>query len=230
MRADSAVASMYFDIRDRVAGTAAMLTDEQLTQVVPACPEWSVQGLVTHLVSMPMAILAGDIPEAVMAGGDPNPWLAELVETNVDRPILELLRWWASDDEALGALLANAGLLLADLMTHEGDLHGALGSSAHRNVPELDSQIDAALAGVAKDIEAAGLPPVAVANGADVRRSGDGEPGWTIRAGFWEAHRALNSRRTRDELLAIDHEGDPARYFGVLDAHLPLPTESLGEP
>ncbi len=229
LRAENELAAMYFDIRDRFVGTVAMLSDEQLGSTVPACPDWSVRGLLAHLVSMPMAIVAGEIPDEVLGGGDPNPWLARLVADNVDRPVLDLARWWGSNDEALAGLFPGAGLLLADLMTHEGDLHGAIGSRAHRNAPELDSQIDAALAGVAKDIEAAGLPPIRVDTGATQRSSGEGEPGWTLRTNLWEAHRALNSRRTKEELLAIDHDGDPSMYIEVLNNHLPLPAGSLGE-
>lgn len=229
LRAGNHVASAYFDIRDRVVGAVAMMTDDQLASTVPACPEWTVHQLFAHLTSMPMTILAGDIPESVMSGGDPHPWLGRLVEEHGQRPVIDLARWWASDDEALADLLPAAGLLLADLMTHEGDLHGAIGSRAHRHVPELDSQIDAALAGVAKEIEAAGLPPIGVDTGSDRRISGDGDAGWTLHTDLWEAHRVLNSRRTRDELLAIPHSGDPAPYLDILDAHLPLPSQSLGE-
>lgn len=229
LRADGRVASMYFDIRDRVVGAAAMLTDEQLALPVPACPEWTVHELVTHLVSMPMAILAGDVPETVMGGGDPTPWLAQLVHDHSHRSIGELARWWASDDAALAGVVQGAGLLLADLFTHESDLHGAIGSTAHRDAPELDTQIDAALAGLRKDIDVAGLPPIAVDTDTTRRVSADGDPGWVLRTGFWEAHRALNSRRTVDELVAIEHEGDPMRYVEVLHRHLPLPAQSLGE-
>lgn len=223
------LASMYFDIRERVIGATVRLDDRALGTRVPACPDWTVHQLVAHLVSVPMAIIAGDVPETVMAGGDPNPWLRELVEEAAGRSIGELARWWASDDDALAELIPGAGLLLADLFTHESDLHGALGSRGHRDAPELDSQIDATLAGIQKDVGAAGLPPVCVDTGSDRRCSGEGEPGWTLRTGFWEAHRALNSRRTRDELMAMDHSGDPLRYVEVLDGHLPLPARSLGE-
>ena len=229
LRAPNRLASMYFDIRERVIGAAVMMDDDQLATRVPACPDWTVQGLVAHLVAMPMAIVAGDIPDAVMGGGDPTPWLARLVADNQHRTIPDLARWWASDDDALAATLAGAGLLLADLFTHEGDLHGAIGSTAHRNTPELDSQIDAAMAGLQKGITAAGLPPIAVDNGTERRVSAEGTPGWTLQTGFWEAHRVFNSRRTPEELLDIPHDGDPSIYFDVMHDHLPFPSGTLGE-
>lgn len=229
LRASNRVASMYFDVRDRVVGTVAMLPVEQLSTRVPACPEWTVHDLLAHLVSTPMTILAGDIPDEVMGGGDPNPWLGELVEDNAGRSVIDLARWWASDDEALAEVVGGAGLLLADLMAHEGDLHGAIGSRAHRCAPELDAQVDAALAGLRPGIVAAGLPPICVDTGTDRHSSGEGDPGWTLRTTLWEAHRALNSRRTREELAVLEHEGDPSMYFEVLHSHLPLPVQSLGE-
>ena len=221
--------SMYFDIRERVAGAAVLLDERALAARVPACPDWTVHQLVVHLVSMPMAIIAGDVPETVMAGGDPNPWLRGLVDEHADRSIGDLARWWASEDAALAELLPGAGLLLADLFTHESDLHGAVGSPGHRDAAELASQIDAALAGVQKDVAAAGLPPICVDTGTERRCSAEGEPGWTLRCGFWEAHRVLNSRRTREEVLALAHDGDPSRYLEALDRHLPLPARSSGE-
>lgn len=229
LRAGNPLASMYFDVRDRFVGTVAMLSAEGLERVVPACPEWTVHELFTHVVSMPMAIAVGDIPEVVMGGGDPNPWLADLVAEHSSRSVVDLARWWASADDALSELFPGAGLLLADLFTHESDLHGALRSQAHRRTPELDSQIDAALAGVQQAIAARSLAPIAVDDGHDRRVSGEGEPGWTLRVDFWEAHRALNSRRTRDELVAIPHDGNPEPYLDVLHDHLPLPQHTLGE-
>ena len=223
------VASRYLDGRERVVGAVALLTDEQRAVTVPACPEWTVHDLLAHMVSMPMAILAGDVPESVVAGGDPNPWLADLVAEHSARSFADLARWWASEDDALVALLPDADLLLTDLVTHEGDLHGALGSRAHRGAPELADHVDAALAGLRPGLDAAGLAPIAVDTGAVRRVSGEGEPGWTLRTGLWEAHRALSSRRTRAEVLALPHEGDPTAYVEVLDRHLPLPARSLGE-
>ncbi len=223
------LATMYFDVRTRVVDTVAPLTDEQLSLPVPACPEWTVHGLLAHITALPMALVAGEIPDEVMGGGDPNPWLTRMVAENVGRPVAELTSWWTSNDEALASVVDGAGRLLADLFTHEGDLYGALGARADRSPAELDSQIDAAMAGFQAEIVAAGLPPVAVDNGNERRASGPGEPGWVLRCDFWTAHRALNSRRTREELRALDHEGDPERYFDALHHHLPLPERSLGE-
>lgn len=152
---------MYFDIRERVIRAVMMDGDQHATRM-PACPDWTVQGLVAQFVSMPMAIVAGDIPDPVTGGGDPNPWLARPVADNQLRTIPDLARWWASNDDALATAPEGAGPLLADLFTSDGSLYGAIVWTTHRNTPELDSQIDAAGAGLQKGITAAGLPPIAV--------------------------------------------------------------------
>ena len=78
-------------------------------------------------------------------------------------------------------------------------------------------------------MRSAGLAPIEVRCGERVWRSHDGEPGWTLLVDPWEAVRAINSRRTADELRALSSRGNPDPYLPLLDAHLPLPAESLGE-
>lgn len=215
----------YFAIRERFVGAAAMLTDDQRVLTVPACPGWSAHELLTHVVSMPTAILAGDLPE----GGDPNPWLQRLVDENSHREFGDLAQLWSADDEALAGLVRGAGLLLADLFVHESDLHAAVGSVGHREAPELPTQLGASLAALQKQLAQTELAPICVDTGQLRMATSDGDPGWTLRCSAWEAHRALNSRRTREELLALEHDGEPAAYFEILHEHLPLPETTLGE-
>jgi hypothetical protein len=62
-----------------------------------------------------------------------------------------------------------------------------------------------------------------------VWRSHDAEPGWVLEVSPWEAVRVLYSRRTAEELRALGGSDNIDAYIAVLDAHLPLPTSSLGE-
>jgi len=227
--ADSSPASRYFALRDRVVAMTAMANESQLAQPVPACPEWTVQQLFTHVAAMPMTILAGEIPDEVMAGSDPNPWLARMVDEHGGRSVVDLARWWGSDDAALGGFVDGAELLLVDLFVHDSDLCGALGRPPLRTTAELDPQLDAALAALQPAVAAAELAPIAVDDGTGRRSSAAGAPGWVLRTDRWTAHRTLSSRRTRDEVLAIPHDGDPEPYLDLLDEHLPLPGVSLGE-
>jgi len=86
------------------------------------------------------------------------------------------------------------------------------------------------LAGFAKPLRHAGLGSIAVRHDDRIWRSHDSEPGWTLDVTPWEATRAVNSRRTADELRELPHRGDVEPYLAILDAHLPLPAAPLKEP
>ena len=74
-----------------------------------------------------------------------------------------------------------------------------------------------------------GLGAIEVRDADRVWISNDGPIGWTIEVSAWEAVRALNSRRTVDELRSLPGTGAAEPFIAVLDAHLPLPGTSLGE-
>jgi hypothetical protein len=74
-----------------------------------------------------------------------------------------------------------------------------------------------------------GLGAIEVRDTDRVWTSGDGPIGWTIEVSAWEAVRALNSRRTADELRSLPGTGSAELFISVLDGHLPLPSASLGE-
>ena len=98
--------------------------------------------------------------------------------------------------------------------------HGAL---------EVEVVLPLTLEGLAGPLRDAGLGAIEVVDGTSSWRSHDAEASWTLETTAWEAVRAVNSRRTADELRALPHRGDPEPYLAVLDAHLPLPLSSLGE-
>jgi hypothetical protein len=99
--------------------------------------------------------------------------------------------------------------------------HGAL---------EVDVMLPRTLAGFAKPLRRAGLGSIAVRHDDRIWRSHDSEPDWTLEVTPWEATRAVNSRRTADELRELPHRGDVEPYLAILDAHLPLPAATLKEP
>lgn len=222
--ADLDLAAIYLAVRDRMCAVAGGMGPGEDEKIVPACPDWTVHDLLAHQTSMPAALLAGDMPT-----GDVNDWIQGLVDARRDRSIDELIAEWRADDAALGGLVANVGILVGDLVAHEGDLAGALGIAADRSAPESEALLPGALAGLQGPVTEAGLGAIEIRHGDRSWRTHDGEPGWSFEADPWEAFRALTSRRTADELRVMSHTGDVEPYLAILDAHLPLPVSSLGE-
>jgi hypothetical protein len=220
----SDITDAYFRTCARMCEVIADASPDDLALVVPACPAWSTHDLVAHVVGLPAALAEGRRPD-----GDINAWLQELVVERRGQDADTLVAEWCSIDEPLTELLDGMGaLLFADLAVHEHDLRGAVSRPDH-SAFEVDLFMPRTVAAFANPLRAAGLGAIEVRHDGSTWRSHDAEPGWVLLVEPWEAMRALNSRRTALELLALPGAGDARPYVPVLDAHLPVPTTSLGE-
>jgi len=214
----------YAVTRARMSALFLDASDDELARVVPACPAWTVHDLAAHVVSIPAALSVGQLPT-----GDVGEWIQALVDARRDDSVTSMVDEWHGLDEPLAAILSGpGGLLYADVAVHEHDARGALDRPDHTAL-EVDVILPRAVAAFADPLRDAGLGAIAVRDGARRWQSHDAEPGWTLLVDPWEAVRALNSRRTEEELLVLPAEGDARPYVEILDAHLPLPVRSLGE-
>jgi len=215
----------YSTTRGRITVLAESLKSSDLLRKVPACPSWTVFDLIAHVVSMPAAIGKGESPS-----GPVTEWLQGLVEARRNQSVGVLTDEWLSLDGANTASMRGPrGVLFGDLAVHEHDLRGAVDAPDHRAL-EVEIMLPRTLAAFAKPLRHAGLGAIEVRHEDRVWCSHDGEAGWTLEVTPWEATRAVNSRRTAEELRALPHQGDVEPYLAVLDAHLPLPAASLNEP
>jgi len=214
----------YGRTRARMTELFSAATPTELARCVPACPDWSVHDLAAHVVGIPAALGAGRMPD-----GDLDGWLQELVAKRRDREVDAMMSEWSTLDTVIAPMLQGpGGVLFGDLAVHEHDLRGALARPDHTAL-EVEVMMPRTLAGFATPLQTAGLGAIEVAHAGRSWKSHDAEPGWTLLVDPWEAVRAVNSRRTAAEVLALPCTGDPRPYVEVLDAHLPLPLESLGE-
>ena len=218
------IVDAYIRTRERMAQLAVGAMPLELTRTVAACPEWAVKDLIGHVVSLPAAISTGRLPKDDLAG-----WLASLVTERADQPVSDLVAEWRALDGVLPGLLDGGGsALFADLAIHEHDLRAALARPDHAAL-EVDVILPCALAAFSQPLQEAGLGAIEVRCGARSWQSHAGPMGWSLLVDPWEAVRALSSRRTADELMALPAAGNAAPYLNLLDAHLPLPGVSLGE-
>lgn len=120
--------SLYSATRARVTELAQSLSPEDLATRVPACPDWTVHDVISHLAGV-----AADFSTGNLAGAPRPPWTAVQVEARRNLPIDAILDEWSVAGAALEAvILADASdhpLVChpyVDSGTHEADLYGAL--------------------------------------------------------------------------------------------------------
>lgn len=210
------VADAYAGCRARIADLTAPLDDVAVRAVVPACPAWSVHDVVAHVSGVVDDALAGRLD-----GVATDPWTAAQVAARRDRSIADMLGDWDEQAPAFEALLDDIGApgrqAVADIVTHEHDLRGALEAPGAR-----DSD--------AVQIGFGFLAPLFVASAADngvsvrVRTAdgatfGDASAPVVLNGNPFDLLRAMTGRRSLEQLGALQWEGDgdkalPAFTFG----------------
>jgi hypothetical protein len=214
----------YRRTRARVCTLFLDADDGQLAGTVPACPDWSVRDLAAHLEGVPATLAAGNFPS-----GDVGAWLQGIVDERRDVAIDDLVQQWHELDDSIEPMLDGMGaLMFTDLAVHEHDLRGALGEPDH-DALEVDAIMACSLPSFAQPLQDAGLGAIVIEHDGRGWRSHDAAAGWTLFVDPWEGVRAINSRRTADELRALPSDGGGDDYCAVIAAHLPLPEQSLAE-
>ncbi|MDQ3877155.1 MAG: maleylpyruvate isomerase family mycothiol-dependent enzyme [Actinomycetota bacterium] len=187
------------------------------TVVVPATPEWTIKDVVGHLTGVCEDILAGNI-----AGAPSEPWTAAQVERARDIPLQDLIDRWdaaASQVEPLTPMFPDrtANQWVADVVSHEHDLRGALDAPGARDSAAVEVACDflarAFLDSCERDATA---PPLEiVTDGASWATGGNDSFSTRLTAPRFELMRALTGRRSLAQIKLLDWEGDPEPYLGA---------------
>lgn len=124
---DDQVCEAYRRTRESVLELLAQTPESAATRVVPACPEWTVQQTVSHLVGVPEDLLAGR-----MEGITSDAWTNAQVQRHAGESLHELRAALEETIAPFDAMLpaisspSNSQLVM-DALTHEIDLREALG-------------------------------------------------------------------------------------------------------
>ena len=200
------IATTYLAARRRIDDLVRPLGTDQLTRTVPACPAWTVHGLVSHLAAIPEWAAAGRI-RGIPTDEDTATQVAELA----DVPTADVLDRWAASAPAFAEVVAGAGIWppAIDVVSHEHDLRHALGAPG-----DQDSDAVRLLAEVVLRSWAPSQPVEVVTPTRTVRCGPDeGQPvRWT--STDFEVFRARLGRRSRAQLEAMAWSRDPG---GLLD-------------
>jgi hypothetical protein len=202
------VVGEYEASRQRVVGLVAPLDDHGLDAVVPACDLWRVRDVVAHLTGVLDDLLAGNT-----AGAAGDEWTGAQVEARrgrqIDDVVAEWDRLWPVMRDRMAAAPDQFFFMLADVVSHEHDLRGAIGIEGDREAAAVVALADRFMGAAATRVTDAGLPPLDDA---------------VTPPNAFEALRAATGRRSRDQIAAWDWRVDPAPYLPMVPTFPARPT------
>lgn len=223
------LAAAYAGVRQRLTDLVTGLTDEELTRSVPATPAWSVKELYAHLVGAAEDFVTGNLDQVAR-----EPWTAAQVERRRAKTVAELVADWAQLSGHAERLLDQippglGATFVADAVTHEHDLRGAVDRPGARDSDALWIALDRYIRFFGKRVKDARLPAVRIRAGEREWVAGVGEPAVDLHGEAFEIFRAIAGRRAEDEIRSLDWRGDPGPYLSLFSTFT-VPAKSLGEP
>lgn len=193
--------TLYRRAREQVEELVRSLGPQQLETPVPACPGWTVHGVVSHLAGVATDAINGRLR------GVPGPeQTAAQVEERASTPTSIVLREWERTGSQLEVLLrkseGNWVEPVVDVVVHEQDIRGALGLPGNRQDPLVDLAISKPIDRFLSRVDSAGLRPVKVVPAENESPLfGDDTAPVTLRASRFELFRALYGRRSQTQLV-----------------------------
>ena len=239
------IGTAYVEVQDRLIGALGR-PGVDVDVPAPACPGWRARDVLAHHVGLVSDIAHDrlDVLAPVAARLDEQ-WrdrevarardemTAEQVDTRRNDDVRALIAEWRAATEAILPMLRGEApvpavlpptipfVLNTDLVVHETDIRAAVGLP--RAGPSL--ALSLALIGYASALEQRirliGLPSLALAYDGKQRLLGDDPAVTTLRGDKHELVRVLAGRRTNEQLVALDWDGDPTPFLPVLSGYGP---------
>jgi uncharacterized protein (TIGR03083 family) len=209
----------YRDTRERLSAFVLGLDESQRRAPLPACPGWTVQDAVSHVVG-----IVADLQDGNLDGVGSDAWTLAQVTVRRGLPIAEVVGEWAArapEFEVQMAALGDAvgSQLVADVTMHELDVRAAVGDAGARATDGVAVAFGYYGHKVADRVVEAGLPALSLESESGTTTWGTGEPAVTLRTTRFEALRAMGGRRSLDQVRAYDWSGDPTPYVALFSSY-----------
>jgi uncharacterized protein (TIGR03083 family) len=174
---------------------------------VPSCPEWTLRGLVTHLVGV-----------AATSIGRLSGWPSAPRASSADMGLPELLTTWKELGAEVDLLLADRGdragnILVMDAFTHELDIRYAIGAELPGEHPAFPGAFEVLANGFACAVDDHQLPALRLSTGTTQWTVGTGEPVATVTANRYDIYRSLAGRRSHRQITSMDWDRDSHRWL-----------------
>jgi uncharacterized protein (TIGR03083 family) len=211
--------------QSRVIELVEHISADDAEKMVPACPDWTVRELLSHVIGLDADVIKGDEPD------DHNPtWTQRQVDERADHDIAALVAEWRGLTGALQDWMrTNGARPMGDVIIHEQDLRGALGVSGAQDSDGLKALRDRMAVGFTAAVEKAGLPGIELVSLQWQITAGNGTADVTVNASEFDLTRALMSRRSADQLRSWTTDGDIEPYLPMFAALGSLPGTALTE-
>ena len=233
--------ALHNQTRERLTTLVAGLGDTAATTVVPACPEWTVHAVVSHLTGLCDDVLAGRVE-----GATTDAWTQAQVDARNSLSTRDVLDEWAVVGPKLAATLDDfpgwyGDQICADLTLHWCDVEVATGQRPEVPDGELRRALELLLSGVVHPGgEALGIGPLRVLTTVGSWTVGGPKPTdatsasaaidaailhrrtlppddhsapSSVAAPAYELFRALTGRRSLDQIRAFTWSVDPEPYL-----------------
>lgn len=228
MAGDADAAREWREAYERVSGLVAttQLRDPgALERAVPATPDWRARDLVAHMIGVGSDTLGDAVDEE--HGED---WTQRHVEARRDHAVPQLLEEWSGLAGRIEEHVATTDPgPLGDVVIHEQDLRGALGTPGGRSSAGLAMVREQMAATFADGLEGRGPVRLEATDEDWWWQSADGDPAVVLRAPGYDLARALTARRTAEQLRSYVTAGDVTPFLDDFAGLGPLPTEALPE-
>lgn len=215
----------YANAHDRIVELVGSLTDDEAATPVPCLPGWSVHDVVAHLAANTTDGLAGRI-----TGVPDDEFTAEQVRQRKGASIGRLLAEWDGNlpqmREAAAAGFAPPQLAV-DAVTHEQDIREALGAPDVDDRDALRFSLELFGMGVAFKMKDADVALHVRATDGDYSLDAGTGDGATLRASGFDLFRTFAGRRTRQQVTALDWDGDAAAYLPWLNIFGAVPDDGV---
>jgi uncharacterized protein (TIGR03083 family) len=192
---------------------------------VPACPDWTVRDLFSHMVGLGSDVVRGDEPD------DHNEtWTRAQVTARKSHDIATLVAEWEATTEPLQRWMReNTTRPLGDVIIHEQDLRGALGAPGGHDTDGLRAIRERFIGRFAPRVE--DLPPIALVGDTFTWVSSGSveDAAVVVQASDFDLARALVTRRSAAQLASWTVRGDVTPYLDAFAMLGPLPSADLTE-
>ncbi len=219
---DADILALYRSLSSRVIE----LAKSDPAAPIPACPEWNAQQVLAHVTSV-----AEDWAARRLDGYGSDTWAAAGVARLADDSVDQLGQRWATAIDAMAQLDDEPGMgdpvrfAFGDAAVHEADLRGALAPGTTLPSPTLEAASNTAWVMFRSSLKRHGAPPLVVRliDGAELRHGEAEADAVELRISRHEMFRALQARRSADQIRAYDWSGDPEPFLqaGLIGPNIP---------